>query len=73
MKVRTNMRLLIDNRGSSLRKIHDATGINISRLSYMARGRALPTDEELEEICLALQVTADMIYPDDELRKVLAE
>ena len=67
------MRLLIDNRGSSLRKLHDETGINISRLSYMSRGTALPTDKELESICLALQVTPDMIYPDDELRKVLAE
>jgi transcriptional regulator with XRE-family HTH domain len=73
LKVRTNMALLIKNRGSSLRKLNDATGINISRLSYMQRGAALPTDKELEAICLALQVTADMIYPDPETQKVLAE
>lgn len=73
MRVRTNLRLLIENRGCRLRELEEKTGINISRLSYMQRGISLPTNEELEAICLALRVTADMIYPDPEIQKILAE
>ena len=73
MKVRTNLRLLRDTAGLSLRQLGEHTGINFSELSKMERGKAIPTNDELLRICRALNCTEDMLYPDPETRKVLAE
>lgn len=67
------MRLLRDNRGLSLRQLDKLTDISFSQLSQMERGYHVPTDEEVEKICAALEVTFDLLYPDAELRRVLAE
>lgn len=73
MKVRTNMRLLRENRGLSLRQLNELTGLHFSNLASMERGERVPTNEEVEKICAALGVTFDLLYPDEELRRVLAE
>lgn len=73
MRVRTNMRLLRDNRKLSLRQLEKLTEINFSLLSQMERGYHVPTDQEAEKICAALGATFDLLYPDPELRRVLAE
>ncbi len=73
MKVRTNMRLLRQNRRLSLRQLDDLTKIDFSILASMERGYRVPTDLEVEKICAALGVTFDLLYPDPELRRVLAE
>lgn len=67
------MRLLRDNRGLSLRQLDERTNISFSQLSQMERGYHVPTDKELERICIALEVTPEMVYPDANLRKALAE
>ena len=73
MKVGTNLALLRSNRGYTLRELGEKTGINFSELSKMERGLMIPTDDQLLELCRVLKSTADMIYPSDELRRVLAE
>lgn len=67
------MRLLRDNRKLSLRQLQELTEINFSQLSQMENGHHVPTDQEAERICAALGVTFDLLYPDPELRRVLAE
>ncbi len=73
MKVRTNLKLLRDSAGLSLRELQAETGILPSELSKMERGKLVPTDEEIIKLCAALNCTVDMLYPDPQLRKVLAE
>ena len=73
MKARTNMRLLRENRGYTLRQVGEWANIPFGLLSLMERGKMLPTDDELLALCETLKSTADIIYPDEELRKVLAE
>jgi transcriptional regulator with XRE-family HTH domain len=73
MKVRTNLKLLRDTSGLSLRQLQEATGIPFSELSKMEHGKAVPTDLELLRLCPALQCTVDMLYPDPDTRKALAE
>ena len=73
MKIRTNLPLILKNRGISAVKLSDDTGIQRCYLSWMQQGRMVPTDIELEKICAALGVTADMVYPDPATRKALAE
>jgi transcriptional regulator with XRE-family HTH domain len=67
------MKLLRDNRGFSLRQLGEATGIRFQDLGLMERGIQTPTNEQLEQICVALGVSADMIYPDPRIMEVLAE
>lgn len=73
MKIRTNLPLLIKNRNLSLRQLSQLTGIPRTYLVYFRDGRMVPSDEQLEAICQALKVTPDLIYPDDDVRRVLAE
>jgi transcriptional regulator with XRE-family HTH domain len=73
VKARNNLRLLRDNRGFSLRKLGEVSGIDFGSLSKIERGRSIPTDVQLEKLCAALGVTVDLLYPDDELRRALAE
>lgn len=73
MRIRTNLPLLLRNRNLSIKKLSQLTGIPRTYLVYIVDGRMAPTDEQLEEICRALKVTSDLVYPDDEIRRVLAE
>ena len=73
MRARNNLPLLIRNRNLSVRKLSEVTGIHRCYVGWIAQGRMVPTDEELERICRVLKVTADMVYPDPEILRVLAE
>lgn len=73
MKARSNLRPLMDSKRSSCRKLGKAAGVPGSYISLMARGLMIPTNDQLLKICAALNVTYDTIYPDEDLRRVLAE
>lgn len=73
MRIRTDLPLLLKNRGLSVKRLSELTGIPRTYLGYIVDGRMVPSDIQLEEICRVLRVTSDMIYPNPELRKVLAE
>lgn len=73
MRIRTDLPLLLRNRNLSVKRLSEITGIPRTYLIYIVDGRMTPTDEQLEAICRALKVTSDLIYPDPELRRVLAE
>jgi transcriptional regulator with XRE-family HTH domain len=73
MKVRTNLKILRDTAGISLRDLQEMTGISYSQIHKMEHGKAVPTDQEVIRLCAALSCTYDMLYPDPELRRVLAE
>ncbi len=72
MRIRTNLPLLMENRGYSRARLARETGILRTYIVYLADGRMVPTDEQLEKICTVLGVTPDMIYPDPEVRKALS-
>lgn len=71
MRASNTLVLIMKNRRVSGRKLSEITGISRSAISQIVNGRLLPTDEELETICLALDVTPDQIYPIAEMRRVL--
>lgn len=71
MRVRTNLPLLIRNRGYNNSRLARETGILRTYIVYIADGRMIPTDEQLEKICLALNVTPDMVYPDPSVLKAM--
>lgn len=73
MKAPNLLGLILQTKGCSRRKLAHLTGIPRTYISDIASGRRLPTDEELLRICQTLGVTPEMIYPNPELRKVLAE
>lgn len=73
MRVRTNLPLLLQNRGMSQNDLSEATGIPRVYIVYFASGRMIPSGEQLEKICKALGVTPDLIYPDPTLRDCLAD
>lgn len=73
MKIRTDLPLLLRNRNLTVKKLSELTGIPRTYLIYIVDGRMVPTDVQLEEICRVLKVTSDMIYPDCDIRRVLAE
>ena len=73
MKIRTNLPLLLTTSGVSLGELERRTGISRCYLSWYKAGRMIPSDAELLEICQVLNVTVDMLYPDPDLRKALAE
>ncbi|MDI6822542.1 MAG: helix-turn-helix transcriptional regulator [Actinomycetota bacterium] len=73
MKAHNVLGLLLKINGLSRRRLADQTGIPRSYINDIASGRRIPTDEELLRICQALGVTPEMIYPNPELRKALAE
>ena len=73
MKVRTDLPLLIKNRGLSNSELSRVTGIPRTYVVYIVDGRMLPNDKQLELICHALSVTSDMIYPDPMIRAALEE
>lgn len=73
LKARNNLKLLRDNRRLSLRQLAEVTGIDFGTINKIERGIAIPNDKQLEALCAALKVTSDLLYPDDELRRALAE
>lgn len=73
MKAYNVLALLMKNRNMTGRELAKLTGISNSTISQVLNGRVVPTDEELEKICVALGVAPEQIYPSDEMRKALAE
>jgi transcriptional regulator with XRE-family HTH domain len=73
VKVRTNLKILRDTAGLSLRQLGSATDIRFAELSRMEHGLSIPTDKEILRICQELKCTFEMLYPDPETRKALAE
>jgi len=73
VRIRTDLPLLLKNRNLSVVRLSELTGIPRTYLVYIVSGRMAPSDEQLEAICQALKITSDMIYPNPELRKALAE
>jgi len=73
--VRANniLSVLMKNRSISGGQLAESTGLNNSVISQIKNGIRLPSDEELEKICIALGVTPEQIYPDDQLREALQE
>lgn len=73
MKAHNVLSIILQVNGLSRRQLASRTGIPRSYICDIVSGRRLPTDEELLRICQVLGVTPEMIYPNPELRKVLAE
>ena len=73
MLIRTNLPLLMKNRGITIMALAEDYCIPRATLGLIANGRMVPTDKQLEAICYALGVTPDMVYPDPAVRKALAE
>ena len=71
MRASNTLVLIMKNRRVSGRKLSEITGISRSAVSQIVNGRLLPTDDELEKICEALDVTPEQIYPNAEMRRVL--
>jgi len=73
LKVKTDLPLLLKNRGISVKRLSEITDIPRVYLHYIVNGKMVPTDEQLEAICQTLQITSDMVYPSPETRKALME
>jgi transcriptional regulator with XRE-family HTH domain len=73
LKVHNLITLQMKNREMTGRHLAELTGISNSIISQIATGRVAPTDDELEKICVALGVTPEQVYPDDQLRAALDE
>jgi transcriptional regulator with XRE-family HTH domain len=71
MRASNTLVLIMKNRRVSGRKLSEITGISRSAVSQIVNGRLLPTDDELEKICAALDVTPEQIYPLRQMREVL--
>ena len=71
MRASNTLVLIMKNRRVSGRKLSEITGISRSAVSQIVNGRLLPTDDELEKICEALDVTPEQIYPIPQMRQVL--
>jgi len=71
MRASNTLVLIMKNRRVSGRKLSEITGISRSAVSQIVNGRLLPTDDELEKICEALDVTPEQIYPIPQMREVL--
>jgi transcriptional regulator with XRE-family HTH domain len=71
MKSYTNLKIMRENRGYTVRALGEITGIPFSYIASIERGRMNPTGEELERLCKALHVTLDDLYPNPEIRKLL--
>ena len=71
MRASNTLVLIMKNRRVSGRKLSELTGISRSAVSQIVNGRLLPTDDELERICSALDVTPAQIYPIEEMRQLL--
>lgn len=72
MKARNILILLMKNRDMNQGQLSAETGISRSIISQIVNGRVVPTDEELEKICVALGTTPEQVYPDDKLREALS-
>lgn len=73
MKAYNVLSLLMKNRTMTGRELANQTGLGNSVISQIVNGRVVPTDEELEKICVALGVAPEQIYPSDAMREALAE
>lgn len=73
MRVRTNLALLIRNKGLSLHQFAKESGLPYCIVQQIAAGLRVPTDHQLLRICTSLKCTEDLIYPDDKLRELLKE
>jgi DNA-binding Xre family transcriptional regulator len=71
MRAANTLVLIMKNRRVSGRELSEITGISRSAVSQIVNGRLLPTDDELEKICRALQVTPEQIYPIPQMRQLL--
>jgi len=73
VQIRTDLPLLMKNRGINQTRLSSLTGIPRTYIVYIVGGRMMPNDKQLELICQALSITSDMAYPDPALRKALEE
>lgn len=73
MRVRTNLSILLENKGLTRRELSRETNINWAIIQGIVAGQRIPTDSELLEICRVLECTADLIYPDPRVRELLKE
>lgn len=73
MRIHNNLASLMKNRAINGKRLSELAGIPCSEISEGVNGKRAYSDEQLEKICSALNVTVEQIYPDDSMREALAE
>jgi transcriptional regulator with XRE-family HTH domain len=73
VRIHNNLASLIKNRGLKDKDLAATAKIPPSQVSEGINGKRVFSDQQLERICSALGVTVEQIYPDDSMRKALAE
>ena len=73
MHIHNNLASLMKNRSIKGKDLAELADIPPSEISEGVNGKRVFRDDQLERLCDALGVTVDQIYPDNQLRKALAE
>lgn len=71
--IRSNLKILRENKGISQRELERQIGIPHQYISLMEDKRLLATREEALRLCEYFGTTFDFLYPDPEIRKLITE